>query len=653
MTLFKKTIASSKIHIIALICFILALSNAFAMPDNKNKKQGKATKQLLTKLKEKSEGIIKQDSIKQAKIDSIWARRDHKAICFYDSVKSKSDKYFITRHLTNLFIVDKDTLDKKKKLNVNSAEYYLKFKDRQIRNIQIIYKDIFAINKDKDGTPSKVLDFINDAHVNTKESTVRRNIFFKEGEPLNPILMANSEEHLRELPYINRVNILCVENKDEPETVDVILYIQDNFSYGAMVNISSSVEGSAKVYNQNLFGLGHKFSLKYIYNTQKKQKSGYDIEYNARNLFSSFIDLGVNYANSYEMDMYDIQLYKPFVSSKEQIATEFRYKRILKSNEIKIIQGDTLQVHQQNEYIDSWIAKSINLKTTLMKSHQLILGARFSSLEQFQNPSDDLNYNMLYPTKQQLLLSLAFSKRKSYRANLIYGYGITEDIPIGRYFEFVAGYDNPYNDKRLYAHTFFSQSFKMKDKSYLYFDAFVGGFWNNESIEQAEIGMDINYFSKLYTISRYRFRQFINFNYTKGFNRLPYEFVSLNNSENIRDMNSQEVYGKEKVSIQLETVHYHKRAILGFRFASYIFCDFGAIENESPAARYKYDMYTEVGLGVRMRNESLVFNTIELRLGYFPVAPNDMNNFIYKALSTKTATFKDFRGRKPEVLPLK
>ncbi|QZT36647.1 hypothetical protein K5X82_15550 [Halosquirtibacter xylanolyticus] len=643
------------IFILILLFLIYALGSPSVRAEDLHvtkKRPKKRYQELLNDIKNKKDDILRSDSIKQARLDSVWSERDKKALCFYDSLKTKTDKNFFTRQLHDLIIVKKDTIADKKKLNENSAKYFAPYQNKKIRNIRIVYRDIFPIESKEGSTGHSIVKLINDSHVDTKESTVKRNVFFKKGDALSPILMANSEEHLRELPYINSVNIICIEDKDNPNAVDVMIYVQDNFSYGAGMDISSTTEGDVSVYNQNLLGWGHKISLKYLYNSSKKQKRGIEAEYTARNLFSTFADFKLLYANSYEMHQYDAQLLKDFVSSKPQLAMELRYQQILNSNEITQIQSDSIEIHQKNRYVDSWLAKSFNLQNDIIKSHQLILGARFSYFEQQRDPSSNQFYNALYPTKHQILTSFAISKRTSYRANLIYGYGITEDIPIGRYCEIVTGYDDAYNKDRLYLHMMYSQSFQLKSKSYLYFDVYAGGYWSSSQVEQAIAGINMNYFTKLYKIGRYQFRQFINFSYAQGFDRLQYEYLNLNKENGIRDMNSLYVYGKQKVAIQLENVHYHKRAIFGFKFASYAFCDIGAIDNDDPNTNNAYDKYAEIGLGVRIRNESLVFNTFELRLGYFPIVPKDMSQFIYKATSTTKSQFKDFRGRKPTVLPL-
>lgn len=65
--------------------------------------------------------------------------------------------------------------------------------------------------------------------------------------------------------------------------------------------------------------------------------------------------------------------------------------------------------------------------------------------------------------------------------------------------------------------------------------------------------------------------------------------------------------------LNTETVVFTPYQPLGFRIAVFGFADFGLI-GYSPNI-FKNDFFTSFGLGVRLRNERLVFNTIQIRLG--------------------------------------
>ena len=73
------------------------------------------------------------------------------------------------------------------------------------------------------------------------------------------------------------------------------------------------------------------------------------------------------------------------------------------------------------------------------------------------------------------------------------------------------------------------------------------------------------------------------------------------------------VTGTNRMILNTETVVFTPYQPLGFRIAVFGFADFGLI-GYSPNI-FKNDFFTSFGLGVRLRNERLVFNTVQIRLG--------------------------------------
>ena len=59
-------------------------------------------------------------------------------------------------------------------------------------------------------------------------------------------------------------------------------------------------------------------------------------------------------------------------------------------------------------------------------------------------------------------------------------------------------------------------------------------------------------------------------------------------------------------------------------------------------------VYSQIGLGVLIKNENLVMNTFQLSLSFFPVIPGIGNN-VFKLNTFKTADFgfRDFEIGKP------
>ena len=89
---------------------------------------------------------------------------------------------------------------------------------------------------------------------------------------------------------------------------------------------------------------------------------------------------------------------------------------------------------------------------------------------------------------------------------------------------------------------------------------------------------------------------------------------------------SDSIIGSRRLSLQLETSFYLKWRLLKFQFAPFPYADFALI-TPGGLGFQSSSLYTSLGGGVRMRNENLVFETIEVRAFFFPVAPSNMRGF--------------------------
>jgi hypothetical protein len=61
--------------------------------------------------------------------------------------------------------------------------------------------------------------------------------------------------------------------------------------------------------------------------------------------------------------------------------------------------------------------------------------------------------------------------------------------------------------------------------------------------------------------------------------------------------------------------------------------------------------YSQIGLGVMIKNEYLVFNTFQISISYFPAIPGIGNNvFKSNSFSTTDFGFQDFEIGKPSTI---
>ena len=148
---------------------------------------------------------------------------------------------------------------------------------------------------------------------------------------------------------------------------------------------------------------------------------------------------------------------------------------------------------------------------------------------------------------------------------------------------------------------------------------------------------------------RSRIRQFLSLNYTQGWNRLSGSDESIRfTDENGLQALKEHVIGTNRMILNTETVLFSPYHPLGFRIAFFGFADFGLI-GYSPNI-FKNEFYTSLGIGVRLRNERLVFNTIQIRLGIAFGKPGLVESEYFRLSNATRLEQWRYRPTRPEIV---
>ena len=171
--------------------------------------------------------------------------------------------------------------------------------------------------------------------------------------------------------------------------------------------------------------------------------------------------------------------------------------------------------------------------------------------------------------------------------------------------------------------------------------------WRHSAVD-----VDLKWFSNLFLFRRSRIRQFLAFNYTQGWNRGEGsdEMIRFTHDNGLQAL-KEYVTGTNRMILNTETVVFTPYQPLGFRIAVFGFADFGLI-GYSPNI-FKNDFFTSFGLGVRLRNERLVFNTVQIRLG-IAFGKRGLVESEYFRLSNATRVEQyRYRPTRPEIVGFK
>lgn len=548
--------------------------------------------------------------------------RDDKQDAFLDSLKERASKYLITRKLYDFLIVSNE-ISSKKEITESSEKNYLIFTGKKIRKIDIQQLSVFGsnINSPLSFNPSKTEDLLNKTHLNTNEFIIRKNLLFSEGDAIDPLIISDNERILRQLPFIDDSRIVIIPVTED--LVDIVVLTKDVYSLGASFEYSSIKKGRASIFDNNLLGMGHEFRLEVPYNGDLPDSPGFGIKYNIDNISKSFINLNLFYFDGLGEKTYGFGLERKLISTVTKYAGGISIRQMFTTEDL-----DTLSLPAPLKYNlqDYWIARSFLLNKE--SATRFILGVRYTNNNVFDRPFI-LPDSYYYLQKYRIFLgSVSLSVMRYYKANLIYAYGRTEDIPYGGLFTLTAGKEINEFKKRYYSGFKFSVGHSFKSLGYFYSTAGISAFFNESRTEQGLMFLKTNYVSNLLNLSRYRIRNFVRVDYTEGFNRYTDENLSYNRENGFSEFRNDSLKGVQRLSLSLESVLFSPVNYYGFRFAFFSFADFGCLFKSNGLAG-QVNVLSSLGLGIRIRNDNLVFNTFQLKLAFYPNLPPYSNvNYI-------------------------
>lgn len=561
----------------------------------------------------------------------------------YDSIKLKVSKNKLTSKLYD-FVVTSPPKAVPVEKDSRSEAVYSEFSGRKIRNIEINRLRVFGSNiNDPDYyNPNSSQKFLNKTHANTIEYIIRNNLLFSPGDTLSPIQLSENEKLLRDLSFIEDARIKVIPlNGNE---VDVVVITKDIYSLGGDFEPSGLKKGKVSLFENNIFGLGHELGIKVPFDSREPDSPGFGVYYTIDNIGKSFTNLKLFFNNDLGEDSYGIALNRNFISSETKYAGGIALQHIYRTKAI-----DTLKLTEPLRYNlqDYWLGRSFLLDPETVS--RLFISARYTDNHVFQRPEIQPDSYHSLQRYRMFLGSVALSRQRYYRANLIYEYGRTEDIPYGILARVILGRELNEFKRRNYAASELSFAKLLPRMGYFYTSAGLGGYMNPET-EQGIIYARMKYFTNLIPLAGSMIRNFVSVDYTRGFDRNTDEYLSYAEDNGFSGFRNDSIKGGQRITLNLETVFFSPFRIYGFRFAFFGFADFSSISGANQILAHGNSL-SGIGLGIRVRNNNLVFRTFQLRIGFFPNPP-EYSRINYVTLSgQQPARFNNFEAGPPSLIP--
>lgn len=511
---------------------------------------------------------------------------------------------------------------------------FQKYSGRIIRDIYIQTLEFGISIKDTSHSfKNKLIRISNKLHYQTRDFVVRDNLFFSEGERLSPYILGDNERHLRDLPFIQDARIKVEAATNSRDSVDIIIFTKDVLSIGGAFNLNGSRSADISLKEDNFLGFGDRLQVQSLFDNERADKMGYGFSYIRRNIGGTFMDATAgfsNYGRSFinnlrEETAANLSLIRPFVN--RYIKWSYGLNSELHNTQ-RLYPIDTVYLfeHRYRYHVfDTWAEYNIDAtkRNNFLENgdtYRKLIGLRFLENKFTLKPERFLTEQYYkFNDVRAILADISVFKQDFYKTKYIYGFGRNEDVPEGLNTSITLGYTLVNGRKRPYGALNFQRNFFTRTKQYFSYTLRTGFYRHDGKLEDINLLASLDYFTRLVQFNdNWKQRTFISASVASQINSLYNEPLVLESDFGLRNFNNNGQGAKSRTTLRVESVFFSPYSLLFFKFAPFAFVNASILNLKSEIKKQDPRLYSALGGGIRIRNESLIFGTIELKGVYFP-----------------------------------
>lgn len=501
---------------------------------------------------------------------------------------------------------------------------------------------------------------LNALHTDTYDWVIRDNLFIKKGSRLNPYLISDNERYLRSLEFIQDARIVVKPVKGSEDSVDIVVITKDLFSITGSADIGGLARQKITLAETNLAGAGQKVQITSLRDMNRRPVFGYDFLYSKNSLRHSYITatIGHSHINSDRTGRDNVAatyllLDRPLISPYSRFAggLELRFNK----SENLYRESDTLFRKYQNASFDGWAGYNLGLKKLLEDNNsrnRTFVAVRYLRNKFLETPVQfSKGYNTLFNSVNAVLGEVTFFKQEFYKTNYIYGFGTTEDVPYGYNVAFTGGWYKQLDLSRPYFGINANRYVAAERGKFTQYFLRSGVFINKGKFEDVSVLAGGSLYSRLFLFQHFKMRQYLQYSYTRLFNRVIYDPLQINNPLGLRNFRADTLRGSQRITMYAESIFFAKLKLLGFQLAPFGFAA-GTLLTGQDNNFKRSDIYSGIGGGLRTRNVNLVFATAEIKFIYFPRKAQEMNAFRISFTGNIRFRYNSNYIRSPDIIRL-
>lgn len=587
---------------------------------------------------------------------SVWSQEKEKkkdTTIVYREIEQYSKRSKLTKWIHKL-IFEPVVKEKSKKSTFQKTiqTNYANYECKVIRKIHIVTLDPFGYSEtDTLKKPKRKNDRLGNAlHYKTRDFAINNLLLYKKNDFLDSLLVKESERLIRGQRYVRSVSTQMV--KVHADSVDVYIRVLDSWSL--VPEFSSTTSNSTfKLTERNFLGIGHELSGTYRESLTSKDNS-FSTSYAVPTIFKTFIRANLNYQKEVDGSFGKfINFERPFFSAYSHwaggIYADQQYKKLVLANRELNISPESYKYNSQ----DYWLGYAfpfLNGKTEHYRTTNFFTAVRHLQYNYSEQPSAEYDEMSVYSSEKQYLASLGFASRKFTQDKYLFNFNVTEDIASGFIYSITVGNQHKNNIDRFYLGGRVALG-RFYPFGYLSTNIEYGTFFRRDVTQQTVLNWSLVYFTNLIEMGSWKFRQFVKPQLIIGLNRLNsnQDRLTLNGDVGLQGFESTTLLGTKKVLVSFQTQSYSPWNVLGFRVNPYLSYSLGMLSG-SDNSFSKSKVYSQIGAGVIVSNDFLVFNSFQFSFSYFPSVPDGSDLFKTNSIRTYDLTLPNFEIPKPSVV---
>lgn len=545
----------------------------------------------------------------------------------------------------------------------NNRKRFSPYQGKVIRNISVHQLNFYqsmddtAVGKKYFGT-----QLLTRFHRMTRPAVIRNNLFIHEGETFYATVAADNERFLRTIAFIQDARLI-MDSIPGTDSMDIVVLTKDLFSISGSLSSITSSNFKASVEEVNLGGLGQ--SVYYTAYYEKTRRPSYDgsLGYRYNNMFGSFADLtayvsniGNNLITGDKNEAFQyVEVSVPMISQYRKYMGGIALSHAQTRDVFPKLDSSDRYFKYRYSTFDVWGGLNLGITKYIMNEKNYLrkfLAFRYAKYT-FHNAPDQIitPFDMRTNSREMALAQFTLFKQEFYQTRYFYGFGTVEDIPYGFNYNITAGWYRQRRSSRPYLGVDLNHYMLTKSGDIFQFFVKGGSFFKN-GLQDAGYAIGSTFFSRVMPVGGTKIRQVLRASYSEIFNTVTSYPLRLNNSQyGLSSFRSDSVWGSRRLSLHSETRFFTPCKVFGFILAPYLSSDLSFL-TPMKATLERSALYIGLGPGLRIRNENLVFGTMEFSSMYFPRNIHGQNSFQVGMRANLSFRFNSNYVNKPAIYDL-